>query len=301
LNESLIDRPSNSHTGQRVLVAGATGAIGMEVVKLLRSRGYRVRGFSRSAAHARRLNGMADEVVTADALHADQIKGVAEGVSAVISCLGAPFIAPPLSRRGFRALDSIANQNLVREAQNANVAHFVYVATHVHPGYAQTNYVLAHEDVVDMLRQSQLSFAIVRPTGVFSIFETVFSMARLGVASYPGDGSARTNPVHQADVAEACVQSLTMPQETETDVGGPDIFTRDEIVRLAFRVLDKHPRIVRVSRSVLIAGAKVIRPLHPHAGDAADFVARVFTTDCIAPRRGRRRLEDYFRDLSSRS
>lgn len=284
---------------RKILVAGATGLIGRAVTQLLHKQRYRVRIFSRDPVRAQALGNIADESVVGDATQPQDLRGVMDGVDAVISCLGAPVSFTLAERRGFRTIDTVANYNLIRAAADAGVSRFVYVSVHVQPGYAGTSYIRAHEAVVDEISRSGLSSVIVRPTGLFPTFDSFIGMARRGIAFIPGDGTCRTNPVHQLDVAEVCVDALTNDRDSSVAIGGPDIFTREELVRLAFEVVHKRPYIIHTPRVLAIAGGTMIRPFHPRIGEVIDFAAHVFTTECVAPQRGRQRLVDHFTRVAS--
>jgi uncharacterized protein YbjT (DUF2867 family) len=284
---------------QTVLVAGATGILGREVARVLHEKGHRVKTFSRNPDRARALGRVADEITTGDATKPESLKGVLDGVEAAISCLGAPVRFTVGDRRSFREVDTVANLNLLGAAQEAGVRRFVYVSVHMQPDYAQTAYIRAHEEVISELSKSGISFGVVRPTGIFPIFDPFLAMARLGVAWMPGNGSALTNPVHPLDVAEACVEVLTLGQGVCVSVGGPDIISREEIVRRAFEAVGKQPRILRLPRLMPLAFATLLRALHPHNGEVLEFATGAFTSEFIAPARGRRRLVEYFAERAS--
>lgn len=284
---------------RKVLVAGATGLIGRAVTQLLHKRGYGIRAFSRDPVRAQALQAIVDERVVGDATRPRDLDGIMDGVDAVISCLGAPVGFTSAERRSFRAVDTAANCNIIRAAVDAGVSRFVYVSVHVQPAYADTAYVRAHETVVEELGRSGISFTIVRPTGIFPIFDSFVAMARRGIAAIPGDGAARTNPVHQLDVAEVCVDTLTNSQGSSISIGGPDIFTREDLVRLAFEVVKKRPHIIHIPPALVLAGGTVLRPFHPRISEIIDFAAHVFTTECVAPQRGRQRLVDHFTRVAS--
>lgn len=273
----------------RVFVAGASGSVGSEVVRLAKAAGHQVGALSRS----RKPDGVADEVFTLDATSAAPDLG---GYEVVISALGAPVSVSHPERRGYRDVDLVANRNLLLAAQQAGVRRFVYVSVHVEPGYAHTAYIRAHEEFVEDLRRSSLSHSVIRPTGIFSAFDDFIGLARKGLATAISDGKARTNPVHAADVAELVMRDLESGP-AESSIGGPDVFTRREIAELAFRVLGKRPRIVHVPAPVFRLTAKLAAPFHPRLGDLLEFVTAVSTSDSLAPRLGRRRLEDYFREV----
>jgi uncharacterized protein YbjT (DUF2867 family) len=132
---------------------------------------------------------------------------------------------------------------------------------------------------------------------MFPIFDPFLAMARRGIAWIPGDGRARTNPVHPDEVAEACLDALHGNGSRELPVGGPDILTRQEIVELAFRAVGTKPRILHLPRGVLLAGSALLRPVHPRLSEVTDFASRALTNDFLAPLSGSRRLADHFATL----
>jgi uncharacterized protein YbjT (DUF2867 family) len=280
-----------------VLVAGATGMLGSAVAAALHRTGVTVTSLSRSPARAAMLSGIADTVVLGDATRPDTLRGALDGVDAVISCLGAPMAFRTGDRRSFRDLDTVANRNLLRAARAAGVQRFVYVSLLVRPAWAGTVYARAHEEVVEQLERSGLSYGVVRPTGMFPIFDPFVAMARRGIAWIPGDGQAQTNPVHPYEVAQACLNVLHDEEIRSLMVGGPEILTRQEIVELAFRSVGRKPRILHLSRRALAAGSVLLRPVHPRLSEVTDFASRALTNDFVAPPAGHRRLADHFAGL----
>ena len=280
--------------GSTVLVAGATGMLGLEVVRLLSERGHRVRTLSRDPARAQALHGIADEVVLGDATEPASLTRAFAGVDAVVSCLGAPMTVVPTGRSSFFQVDTVANRNLITAAVGAGVARFVYVSIFLRPAWARSRYVLAHEEVVDELRRSGLSFGVVRPTGMFPIFDQLVHMARRGLVWIPGDGRPATNPVHPADVAEACLAALYRADEADISVGGPDTMTRQEIVDLAVATSGHAARVVHLPPPVLYALSAALRPVHPRTAEVLQFITQAFTHDFVAPATGRRHLRDHF-------
>jgi nucleoside-diphosphate-sugar epimerase len=64
----------------KILVAGATGSIGQELVARLVSDGHDVTAFARSTRRAGRIAGLGVDVVTGDALSRDDVRRVVSGV-----------------------------------------------------------------------------------------------------------------------------------------------------------------------------------------------------------------------------
>ncbi|HSN97685.1 MAG TPA: NAD(P)H-binding protein [Candidatus Nanopelagicales bacterium] len=277
----------------RVLLAGATGAVGRELLPLLRARGLFVRTLSQSAANAARVRDLADEVVVADATRPGAVAPALSGIHTVVSCLGASVALSLSGRRGYAAVDLAANTALLDAAQQAGARRFVYLSAHPGPGYAHTRYMRAHLDMEDRLRASPLSSSSVRPTGIFTALDDMVTMARRGLGFVPGNGLAKTNPVHPLDVAEALVGVLD-EGPAELSIGGPEVLSREDIMRLAFEAIGKKPKILHVPPALFRAQSALLRPVHPRLSDLLEFVAAVTTSDSVAPSRGTRPLGPWF-------
>lgn len=278
----------------RVLVAGGSGLIGREVVTLLRARGCFVRTLSRDPKRAKALETIAHDVRIADAARTDGLAGVCEGIDVVVSALGAPISPSSLARASYRDIDRVANLALLDAARSAKVRRMVYVSVHPEPGYAHTSYLRAHAEVEEALRASGLEFGVVRPTGVFGAFVEMLPMARLGLIPLIGDGSARSNPIHEADVADRAVSIALGSQKDEVaDVGGPEILTRRQIAELAFQALGRKPRVMKTPPSMMRLSARMIGLVNPRAGDFLDFIIPASVADSLAPSHGTRTLGPY--------
>jgi uncharacterized protein YbjT (DUF2867 family) len=276
----------------RVLVAGASGALGREVVRALAARGWRVRALSREPA---RLAGLpVAEVARGDALSGAGLAEACDGVERVFSCLGASVSPSAPGRRSFLAVDVPANARLIEAARRAGARRFTYVSAFGAPARRDLAYLRAHEEVVDLLRGSGLSFGVVRPTGFFSAFAEYVQLAARGAVPLVGDGSARTNPVHEADLAGVCAEVLEADGPVERDAGGPEVLTRADIVALAFAAVGRPVRVRRLPAPVARGAALLLRPFHPRLSELTAFVAAVGTSDAVAPATGSLRLAGYF-------
>jgi uncharacterized protein YbjT (DUF2867 family) len=278
---------------QRILLAGGTGAVGREVLRKLHAQGHFVRTLSRSPRNAEAVRGLSDEVVLADAARRESLRDATAGMDAIVSCLGAPVSLSLRERRGFLAVDLPAHENLLDAARQAGVARFVYLSAHPGPGYAHTRYMRAHLDVEERIRAAGLAHSFVRPTGIFSALDDLLQMARRGTGSVVGDGRARTNPIHPEDVAAALCEALEGGPE-ELSVGGPEVLTREEIMRVAFEAVGKEPRYMHVPAGLFRGMGKVLSLAHPRLSDLMEFFAAVTTSDSVAPAYGKRTLRDWF-------
>jgi uncharacterized protein YbjT (DUF2867 family) len=280
---------------ERVLVAGASGQLGRHVVSELRRRGYRVRALSR---RPERLTGLVDEAVRGDLLDPASLAAACDGVDVVFSCAGASMDLNDLrDRRGPLEVDWGGNRNLLAAARAAGVRRFAYVSVYGGGAMRHLAYADAHERFVDELAGSGVDHTVIRPTGFFSFFGEMVKMAQRGRGIVIGSGEARTNPIHEADLARVCADALAGGAR-EVPAGGPETLTRAEIVHTAFRALGRAPKLTRVPPGLFRAAAVVARPLNPRLAALLAFGAEVSQVDCVAPAHGTQRLEDYFRTLA---
>lgn len=277
----------------KILVAGATGQLGRHVVRGLLDRGAEVRVLTRDAARAAALG--ASDVHVADALKRGALTGACEGVDAVFSCLGASVaLKLGAGRRGYPKVDVPANLALLEEARRAGTRGFVYTAARVVPETAALPYFAAHETVA----RAVLDFGghVLRPTAFFSALGAFVDMARRGPLPVFGDGTARSNPIDDRDLAAVAVRTILDGGPREQDLGGPEVLTRREMAELAFAALGKPPKI-RTMRPWLASYARVVLwPISPRLSQLVGFAAAVSLRDIEAPAVGTRRLGDYLRE-----
>lgn len=286
---------------ETVLVAGATGELGRHVARALKERGYAVRALTRSAARGRELDGIADEVRVGDATRPGTIEGLCAGVDRVFSCLG-QSVSTDMANRGpgYHAIDYVGNHNLIEAARGAGVRRFVYVSVFGAERYPGLAYMRAHSDVERELIASGLSYGFVKPTGFFSALSALLDMAAAGRGTLFGDGAARSNPIHDEDLAAVCAGLVARDDDAVVELGGPEALTRREMLELAFAALGKPPRIMSIPPWSVGAIATLARPFAPRVAELMAFAGAMFTNDVVAPSVGTRRLGDYYAELAAR-
>ena len=279
-----------------VLVAGATGAIGSEVVRALQARGMRVRALVREPA---RLTTEPEEIFVGNLLNPRTLEGVCRDVAAVVSSAGAKF-QPKLrfSPKGesFRDVDDIGNRNLLQEAIAAGVRRFGYVSAYGGKFLGAMEYIRAHESFATALRSSGLDYLVVRPTMTFARVVPMIEDARKhGRISRPGTGQAQTNPIHEADIARALVDALE-GRTKELDAGGPDVLTLEEIAMMAAEAAGgASVRFTLMWQAQMRAGLR--RFTGRHSFDSVLYRLAEADVDMVAPVVGEQRLGDYLAAL----
>ncbi|MFJ2192660.1 SDR family oxidoreductase [Kitasatospora sp. NPDC087861] len=202
-----------------VLVTGATGTLGREVVRLLVARGVAVRALSRRA----RSGGDGVEWVVGDLVTGAGIAGAVAGVEVVVDC------ATTVGRK-----DVAAVRTLVAEAGKAGVRHLLYVSI-VGVDRVPIPYYRAKLACERVVRESGLGWTVLRATQFHDLLLRIFdASARLPV--FPVPGGARIQPVDVGEVAARVAELAGEgPAGYAPEVGGPRVRPYRELAEAYLR------------------------------------------------------------------
>ncbi len=287
----------NTSKRLRILVAGSTGYLGRYVVRALHARGHRVRALVRDPERLGAARESVAEVFVGQATDDATLEGVAEGVDAVISCLGNRTFK---RRPTVWEVDRDANLNLVRRAQRAKVSRFVFVSVlGGQEARSRVPQIEAREQVVEALRQGDMPWTIIRPSGFFNDMIEFLDMAKKGTVWLIGKGESEFNPIHGADLAEYIVDRLEEESAAgeEFPVGGPETLSQIEVAELAFSALGKQPRTRSTPSWLVPMTAKIILPFNVNLGSFLAMLGDLSSkADATAPSTGVHRLGDFFQE-----
>ncbi len=282
-------------TSPTVLVAGATGYLGLHIVRQLIAHNHHFLALARSKQKLID-NGVAEnQIVQAEVTQVASLIGACKGVDVVISCLGITR-----QRDGLRYIDVDyqANLNLLLEAERAGVRKFIYVSAYNAKQYPQVRLLHAKERFATRLLQSQLlQPCVIRPNGFFSDLEVYFHMAKAGRVYQFGDGSVRLNPIHGSDLAEYCLAAMAR-SERELDVGGPDVLTVKQIAQRAFQAIGEQENIIELPDILRRLALWIVARMPDKWGGAAEFFLTAMSQDAIASVYGKQQLSKYYEKMA---
>jgi uncharacterized protein YbjT (DUF2867 family) len=267
-----------------VAVAGGSGFIGGAIVRRLASiAGTSVRVLTRSPERARQRAAAAKaEFVRGDATDPSSLGPALQGADALVDAVqfdGYPIENP---RRGltFERVDYAGAVALLDAARSSGVRHFIYISGAAaneasnHPAFR------AKGRAERAIRESGLDYTIFRPSLVYGVGDRVLSgfaqlMRVVPVFPVPGTGSQKIQPVLVDDLAACVALALSSKGRNGTfEVGGPELMTFDEMVRLIMEITGRRRPIVHIPEGLMrLVGAMLEKlPTPLLTRDAVTFV-----------------------------
>jgi NADH dehydrogenase len=282
-----------------ILVTGATGFIGAEILRRASRRGWRVRGLARHPERAEALGRLPHvELFRGDVSRPDELHEALEGVETVIHLVG---IIVETRAQSYEDVHVTGTRNVVEATRRAGISRYVHMsALGVEAGRDVSDYYRTKWRAEEIVRGAGLESTIFRPSVVFGRDDDFFNrFVRIlrwsPVVPLPAGGRSRFQPVWIGDVAECFLQATRMERTPEPayDVAGPEIMTLKEIVRTLMEVTGRRRPIVALPVAPLRLGAAVLETALPSPPVTRDQL-RMLSIDNVSDRAGQQALRRDF-------
>jgi len=256
----MADQPS-------ILVCGATGALGLRIVRGLVESGIQTRALVRPQSDAAALQALGVELVRGDLRDPQSVQHAVAGVATIIST------ANSIGRRfagerdlDMRAVDDEGYAALIDAAEKAAVGRFVYLSLGGPALLVNSPFTNAKRATEARLRRSPMHEVIVRPDAFEELW---FSSAvnfdpAAGKVMIFGRGLSRVSYVGMDDVAAAVVGLATAadPQRV-VELGGPEAITRIEAAEAFANAMGRPVKRRHIPRTALVIGSLILRRAKP--------------------------------------
>jgi len=214
----------------KILLAGAFGHVGSDILKALVDAGHNVVACDMGKRKLDFDGFLAREI---DFTKESSFKGLCEGVDLVITTLSLLAASPDLSPE---EINYEANKRLLDEAIKAGAKHFDYISEAFLESGLEISVLETKKRFEDYLKESGMSYTIIRPVGFFFEVAHRFQMnVEAGKVLLPKTkGPTKCNVVSTIDFANYVVEHLEDENVTLT-VGGLEEYTYAEMARMFFR------------------------------------------------------------------
>jgi NADH dehydrogenase len=239
-----------------ILLTGATGNVGSEVLRRLTARGERVRCLVRDP---RRLGSerVRVQIALGDLSDPASFRNALRGVSTVVH-LAASIRDQP--RASIEELNAVATFRLLRAAERARTERFVFFSAIGATLHARARFFRAKALAEQAVARSDLATTTFAPSIVYSPDDPWVTLLRrmslLPAMPISGSGRAAYQPIWAGDVADCVIAELDRGAggHRRFDLAGPEVLTYDDIARTALRSWRRQRRLLHVPLPVVRTG-----------------------------------------------
>lgn len=277
-----------------ILVTGANGTVGSELVRQLRERGAPVRALVRSPEKGEALAALGAELAIGDLEDGASVDAALAGCDHAFLLIAIP-----------------PNQVEIQDAfvdacARAGIEHLVKLSAWNASDDADVAFLRWHRATERTLEASGLGWTILRPNNFFQ--NTLFQAGSIAAdgAFYGCFGDAAVSSVDVRDIAAVAATVLTEPGHmgATLDLTGPEALTQAQMAATLTEVLGREVRYVDVPRQAVVDSmtsigipgylAEDLGTLYASFGDGR--AARVTTTVQDVAGRPARSFADWARD-----
>ena len=178
-------------------------------------------------------------------------------------------------------------RHLVDAAVEAGARRIVHLSI-ANPGSSSLPYFTGNARAEQVVMESSLPYAIVRPTVLFGCGDVLINniawlLRRLPVFGIAGSGDYRICPVHVDDVAAVAVAVGRREDDVVVDAVGPETYTFDELVDLIAATVGHRPVILHVPPRIVLSLATalglIVRDVVVTGDELAGLAADLVATD----------------------
>lgn len=252
----------------KILVTGADGLLGSNLVRELLKRDHTIRAFVQPGRQQKTLEGLTLEKFPGNLLNADEVLKSSEGCDGIIHCAASTSVWPTRSEI-VNTVNIEGTKNIIHAVQKNNIQRMIYVGTansfgfgsKENPGvegnpYKSATYALDYMDskykaqqlILKEVKENQLPAVIVNPTFMFGPYDSNPSSGAMIVALYkgkvPGYTSGGRNYVCVKDAAVAIANALTKGRIGECYIlGNQNLSYKEAFNKIASTIGVKPPKL----------------------------------------------------------
>ncbi|HEV7672893.1 MAG TPA: complex I NDUFA9 subunit family protein [Candidatus Angelobacter sp.] len=256
----------------KVFLTGATGFVGMNMLRQLLAEGHAVRAALRGlpGQKARLVQGFSEAgdfaYVPGDIVEGTRLEEGMKGCDAVIHLVG---IIVEKGTDTFERVHHLGTRNVVEAAKRTGIKRFVQMSALGVRDDGVATYQTTKWKGEEEVRQSGIPFCILRPSLIFGEGDGFVTQMMATMRSaplfrpVPGDGTPKFRPIAVDDVTTCFARALTaeVAINQTVDLGGADELTLNEVLAEIARCAGVRKPAVHIPMPLMVAGAALAQKL----------------------------------------
>jgi uncharacterized protein YbjT (DUF2867 family) len=222
----------------KILVTGATGTIGKEVVRALRAKNLTVRAGARTPEKLEALKKLGAEVVALDFNDPASVQSAFEGVDRVF--LLTPFVESPVELA----------KGAIAAAKKAGVRFILRMSAAGADPNAPAVLPREHGIIENLVKDSGIPWAVIQPSFFMDNFFNYSGDSIKGQSAvYGASGTGKVAYVSSADVGAVAAEILANPEKHASKsylITGGEAVTDEQAVRTLSEVLNREIKLVNM-------------------------------------------------------
>jgi uncharacterized protein YbjT (DUF2867 family) len=270
-----------------LLLTGATGAVGSQLLPLLLESGQPVRCLVREPRRLgeRRVSVQITLGDLAELSDPYLLRQALRGVDTVIHLAATIRDQPP---RRIEELNGLATVRLLRAAESFGVERFVFFSAINASTTQRTRFFRAKALAEQAVASSPLDSIVFSPSIVYDHSDPWITLLRrfsfLPVMPVSGSGQARYQPIWAHDVARCVVGALQRDAGSRYELAGPETLSYDEISDLVSRASGRPRPLLHLPLPLVRWGLIALRKAFGEAAFATWEEAELMEVPMVTPR-----------------
>lgn len=240
------------------VVTGAFSHTGKSVARLLHSKGREIRTLTSRSA----IDNPFDFKVEAFPFNFENPNELRKSLEGANILYNTYWIRFPYKEMTFeKAIEN--SKRLIESAKEAGIKRIVHLSITNPSEKSPFPYFRGKAEVERMILESKLSYAIIRPSVIFSqeaiLINTIAWLLRnFPIFAIPGSGNYLLRPVFVEDLARMMVEAGDQKEDITINAVGPGVFSFERIVRLIAKKIGSQAKFIHLRPEIALIFARCI-------------------------------------------
>jgi uncharacterized protein YbjT (DUF2867 family) len=233
-----------------LLIVGATGTLGRQIVLQALTKGYPVKCLVRNFRKANFLKEWGAELIYGDLSIPETIPPCFQGITAVIDA----STSRPSDLDIVKIVDWDGKLALIEAAKAAKVKRFIFCSTQNLDKFSNIPLMKMKQGIEIKLKQAQIPYTIFRLTGFYQGLIEQYAIPILeNLPIWVTNENTCVSYMDTQDIAKFCLKSLQLPNtENKTFfLGGPKGWVSSEIINLCEQLAGQSAKVNQIPLFIL--------------------------------------------------